>query len=136
VTAFQSPTLANPDLKWETTISRNLGVDAVMFNNRFGFTVDVYSNKTKNLLVATPIPTNTGYTSQLQNVGSTTNRGVEVQLTATVMQRSSFQWTANFNISFNQNKVTDLGPQLSYLQNSNWAGSGNPSDFIVKVGPP
>jgi hypothetical protein len=52
------------------------------------------------------------------------------------MQRSSFQWTANFNISFNQNKVTDLGPQLSYLQNSNWAGSGNPSDFIVKVGSP
>jgi TonB-linked SusC/RagA family outer membrane protein len=136
VTAFTSSSLANPDLKWETTISRNIGVDATLFNNRFGLTVDLYSNKTHNLLVATPIPTNTGYTSQLQNVGSTSNKGVEVQLTATVLQRSAFQWTANFNISFNQNKVTDLGPQLSYLQNSGWAGSGNPSDYIVKVGQP
>lgn len=136
VTTFTSPSLANPNLKWETTLSRNIGVDATLFNSRFGLTVDLYSNKTHNLLVASPIPSNTGYTSQLQNVGSTTNRGVEVQLTATVMQRSAFQWTANFNISFNQNKVTDLGPQLSYLQNSGWAGSGNPSDYIVKVGQP
>ncbi|HEY4107945.1 TonB-dependent receptor [Puia sp.] len=136
VTSFTSPALANPDLKWESTISRNIGFDATIINNRFGVTVDLYSNKTHNLLVATPIPTNTGYTSQLQNVGSTTNKGVEVQLSATVMQRRDFTWGANFNISFNQNKVTDLGPQLSYLQNSGWAGSGNPSDFIVKVGQP
>jgi TonB-linked SusC/RagA family outer membrane protein len=136
ITTFTSSSLSNPDLKWETTISRNIGIDATLFNNRFGLTLDLYSNKTHNLLVASPIPTNTGYTSQLQNIGSTTNKGVEVQMTATVMQRGSFQWTANFNISFNQNKVTDLGPQLSYLQNSGWAGSGNPSDFIVKVGQP
>lgn len=136
VTTFTSSSLANPDLKWETTISRNIGFDATIFNNRFGVTVDLYSNKTHNLLVGTPIPTNTGYTTQLQNVGSTTNRGVEVQFTATVLQHSAFQWTANFNISFNKNKVTDLGPQVSYLANSGWAGSGNPSDFIVKVGQP
>ena len=136
ITTFTSSSLANPDLKWETTVSRNIGVDATLFNNRFGLTVDLYSNKTHNLLVAQPIPTNTGYTSQLQNIGSTTNKGVEAQLTATVMQRGDFQWTANFNISFNQNKVTDLGPQISYLQNSGWAGSGNPADFIVKVGSP
>jgi len=136
VTAFTSPSLANPDLKWETTISRNIGFDASIINNRFGVTVDLYSNKTHNLLVATPIPTNTGYTSQLQNVGSTTNKGIEVQLSAAIMQRGKFTWGANFNISFNQNKVTDLGPQISYLQNSGWAGSGNPSDFIVKVGQP
>ncbi|HLZ86025.1 MAG TPA: TonB-dependent receptor, partial [Puia sp.] len=134
--AFTSPSLANPDLKWETTLSRNIGLDATLFNNRFGFTVDLYSNKTHNLLVNTPIPTNTGYTSQLQNVGSTTNKGVEVQFTATVLQRRAFQWSANFNISFNQNKVTSLGPQLSYLQNSGWAGSGNPADYIIKVGQP
>jgi len=136
VTAFQTPTLFNPDLKWETTVSRNLGVDGVVFNNRFGFTVDLYSNKTHNLLINTPISPDRGYQTQLQNVGSTTNKGVEVQLTATVVQHRAFQWTANFNISFNQNKVTDLGPQQSYLQNSGWAGSGNPADFIVKVGSP
>jgi len=136
VTAFASLTYPNQKLKWETTVSRNIGLDATLFNNRFGFTVDVYSNKTHDLLVNTPVPNSTGYTTQLQNVGSTTNKGVEVQLTGTIMQNRSFNWTANFNISFNQNKITDLGPQKSYLQNSGWAGSGNPSDYIVQVGQP
>lgn len=135
-TGFASPTFANPDLKWETTVSRNIGLDATLFNNRLGLTVDLYSNKTHDLLVNTPIPTSAGYTTQLQNVGSTTNKGVEVQLTGTVVQHRYFSWTANFNISFNQNKITGLGLQKSYLQNSGWAGSGNPSDYIVQVGQP
>lgn len=136
VTGFASTSLSNPSLKWETTVSRNVGVDATLFNNRFGFTVDVYNNKTHDLLVNTPIPSSTGYQNQLQNVGSTTNKGVEVQLTGTIFQRRGFSWTANFNISFNQNKVTDLGLQKSYLQNSGWAGTSNPADFIVQVGQP
>ena len=136
VTGFSPASLSNPDLKWETTVSRNIGLDATLFNNRFGFTMDLYSNKTHDLLVNTPIPTSAGYTSQLQNVGSTTNKGIEVQLTGTIMQGRGFNWTANFNISFNQNKITNLGLQRSYLQNSGWAGSGNPADYIVQVGQP
>jgi TonB-linked SusC/RagA family outer membrane protein len=136
VTGFASGWLKNGELKWETTVSRNLGLDASLFNNRLGFVVDVYSNTTHNLLVNTPVPTSSGYQNQLQNVGSTTNKGVEVQLSSTIVQKKSFSWTASFNISFNQNKVTNLGPQTSYLQNSNWAGSSNPADYIVKVGQP
>ena len=136
VTGFAPPSFSNPGLKWETTVSRNLGIDATLFNNRLGFTVDVYSNKTHDLLVNTPIPTSTGYANQLQNVGSTTDKGVEVQLTGTILQTRQVNWTANFNISFNQNKVTDLGRQTSYLQNSGWAGANNPADYIVQVGKP
>jgi TonB-linked SusC/RagA family outer membrane protein len=136
ITGFASAGLANPNLKWETTTSRNLGFDASLFKDRFGFSVDVYSNTTNNLLVNTPIPTSSGYTAQLQNVGSTTNKGVEVQLSATVMQKRAFNWTASFNISFNQNRIANLGLQRSYLQNSNWAGTSNPADYIVKVGQP
>jgi TonB-linked SusC/RagA family outer membrane protein len=136
ITGFAPAGLANPSLKWETTISRNLGLDASLFRDRVGFTVDVYSNTTQNLLVNTPIPTSSGYTAQLQNVGSTSNKGVELQLSSTIMQKGSFNWTAFFNISFNQNKIVNLGLQKSYLQNSNWAGTSNPADYIVKVGQP
>ncbi|GGA99099.1 SusC/RagA family TonB-linked outer membrane protein [Puia dinghuensis] len=136
ITAFQAPNLPNGNLKWETTISRNLGLDATLFNNRIGVVVDVYSNKTSNLLINNAIPSNTGYTTQQQNVGSTTNRGAEAQLSATILTHHTFQWTAAFNISFNQNRVTSLGGQQSFLFNSGWAGGNNPADYIVKVGQP
>ena len=136
-TAFVPAGLANPNLKWESTISRDLGVDASLFKDRAGFSVDVYDNTTRNLLIAVPVPTTSGYTTQTQNVGSTSNKGVEVQLSSTIYQKRTFTWIASFNISFNQNKVTSLGgSQQSYLANSNWAGTGNPADFIVKVGQP
>ena len=136
VTAFSPPYYANPDLKWETTVSRNLGLDATLFNNRFGFTIDVYSNTTNDLLVNLNIPVSTGYPKRTLNVGSTSNKGVELQLTGTIIQRRDFTWTSSFNISFNQNRITSLGPVTSYLQNSGWAGASNPEDYIVKVGQP
>jgi TonB-linked SusC/RagA family outer membrane protein len=136
ITAFAPAGLANPNLKWETTTSRNLGVDASLLKDRLGFTVDAYYNTTRDLLINNTIGTNTGYSTQLQNVGSTSNQGIEVQLSSTMVQKKSFSWTGTFNISFNQNKVVSLGPIKSYLANSNWAGSGNPADYIVKVGQP
>jgi TonB-linked SusC/RagA family outer membrane protein len=137
VTTYTPNNLTNPDLQWETTTSRNLGVDATLFNGRLGFSVDVYRNTTDNLLIAAPISSIFGYTSQLQNVGATSNQGVEVQLNGQIMQRKGFSWSANFNISFNQNKIVKLAPgQNSYQQNSGWAGGSNPSDYIVQVGQP
>jgi outer membrane receptor protein involved in Fe transport len=136
-TAYEPAALTNPALKWESTTSRNIGVDLNAFNNRLGFTVDVYDNTTNNLLVAVPVPTTTGYTSQLQNVGSTRNKGIEFQVSGIIMQKHAFSWTGNFNISFNKNTVISLGNQeQSYLQNSGWAGSSNLPDYIVKVGQP
>jgi TonB-linked SusC/RagA family outer membrane protein len=137
VTGYSSAGLANPGLKWETTTSRDIGLDGGVFSSRLIFSVDVYDNTTRDLLVAVPVPTTSGYTSQIQNVGSTRNKGLEVQLTGTIMQKKSFRWTANFNISFNRNTVINLGSeQQSYLANSGWAGSSNPADFIVKKGQP
>ncbi len=136
VTAYASALLPDGGLKWETTTSRNLGLDASLFKDRVGVVIDAYSNTTSNLLVNTTVPSSSGYTSQIQNVGSTSNKGVELQLTSTIMQKGSFNWNASFNISFNQNKIVSLGAQTSFFQNSGWAGSSNPSDYIVKVGQP
>ncbi|MBE7174227.1 MAG: TonB-dependent receptor [Williamsia sp.] len=136
-TGFSPLALANSNLVWETTTSQNLGLDASFLNSRIQLTLDVYRNITSDLLVNVPIPTSAGYTSQLQNVGSTSNKGVEIQLNGTPVQARDFTWTANFNISFNKNLVRSLGTyQKSYLVNSGWGFSNTPADYIVRVGAP
>jgi TonB-dependent starch-binding outer membrane protein SusC len=112
-------------------------VDATVLQNRLTFSIDVYDNTTRNLLVNVPVPTTSGYTAQIQNVGSTQNKGLELQAGATIMQHHAFRWTGNFNISFNRNKILSLGDQqTNYLANSGWAGAANPADYIVEKGQP
>lgn len=137
VYGYTSAALTNPDLRWETTINRNIGLDVTMLHNRLTFSVDLYSNTTTGLLLNTPIASTYGYSTQLQNVGSTTNKGIELQLNAGIIQKKSFTWNANFNISFNQNQITSLATnQTSFLQQG-WSGvSGQPLDYIAKVGEP
>jgi TonB-linked SusC/RagA family outer membrane protein len=136
VTAFGSVGLSNSLLTWESNVSRNLGLDFSLFNNHAQFSLDYYRNKTRNLLVSVPVPTTSGYTTQIQNVGATSNNGFEAQVSAGIIQKRNFNWNASFNISFNQNKVLSLGKQTSFLQSSGWAGSNNPADYIIKVGAP
>jgi TonB-linked SusC/RagA family outer membrane protein len=126
--------LANPNLKWETTQSRNLGVDLSMLNNRFQLTADAYYNTTFDLLIAQPVPVTSGYNTQLRNIGETSNRGIELQLSGTVMQTPAFTWTANYNMSFNRNQVESLGGQ-PYLPgiNSGWT-SDTGTDYYVTPG--
>jgi TonB-linked SusC/RagA family outer membrane protein len=128
--------LANPNLRWETTHSRNVGVDVALFNNRVQFTADAYYNTTYDLLIAQPVPVTAGYASQLRNIGSTSNRGIELQLSGTIMQTKAFTWSANGNLSFNRNRVEELGGQ-PYLPgiNSGWT-SDTGSDYIVEPGQP
>lgn len=135
VTAYGTTTLANENLIWETTVSKNVGLDLSFFNNRIQLTTDLYRNETRDLLVNVLIPTSAGYDRQIQNVGSTVNKGVEFQLNATILQKKDFNWNANFNMSFNKNEVLSLGTfQQSFLINSGWGFSNTPSDYIVRVG--
>jgi TonB-dependent starch-binding outer membrane protein SusC len=127
--------LGNPDLQWESQVSRNIGLDAEFFKGRIQLTVDAYRNTTSNLLLSNVIPTNSGYGSQFQNVGSTQNTGLEVQLNGTIMQTKKFRWTGSFNISFNKNIIKSLGAQQSFTVNSGYFNtSQQPADYLVKVG--
>jgi len=129
--------LVNEKLKWETTISDNIGVDFGLFNNHLNVSVDAYRGTTHDLLIQVPVPTTSGYSTQFQNVGKTQNTGLELQLNAHIMQKRNFTWTANFNVSYNTNKVLALAPgQTSALYNSGWGVSGQPADFILQVGKP
>lgn len=84
---YASSQLTNPEVKWETTITRNLGLDFSLFNNKLSGTLDVYHNTTKDLLVQSAIPPTTGFSTQQRNIGQTSNRGIELALSAVIINK-------------------------------------------------
>ncbi len=138
ILAYYSGALVNENLKWESTVNRNYGVDISIFKGRLDLSVDIYRNTSKDLLLNPPINPTFGYTSQLQNIGKTLNKGVEIQLNTTLLKKpNNLSWTANFNISFNKNKILALGVnQKSFFPAASWGVSGQPTDYIERVGDP
>ncbi|MDE6510477.1 MAG: TonB-dependent receptor [Muribaculaceae bacterium] len=98
----------NPKVKWETTITRNIGLDFGFFNDRLNGTFELYWNTTKDLLLATQIPGDTGFTQMLTNIGQTSNKGIELNLNAYIIERKDFTLGLNFNIGFNRGKIDRL----------------------------
>jgi len=137
ITSYYSSGLVNTGLQWESTLNRNYGMDISLFNSRINLSVDYYNNSSKNLLLNVPIASTYGYATQLQNVGRTSNKGIEVQISGTVMRKKDFSWSANFNISHNKNTIEQLGlNQVSFFPAASWGVSGQPTDYITKVGSP
>lgn len=107
--------LANPDLKWETTQSFNVGVDMTVLDGRISGSVEYFINKTRDLLLALPVPTTTGFGTSLQNVGDTENRGFEFNVTSRNLI-GAFSWTTSLNFATLQNEVISLGELPRILQ--------------------
>ncbi|MDN5287178.1 MAG: TonB-dependent receptor plug [Mucilaginibacter sp.] len=145
VTTASAATLANPNLRWETTTTRNIGVDVGLLDQRIQLTVDAYYNRTSNLLLNAAIPALSGFNTELINVGATSNKGLEFTLSTVNVHNKSFQWNSNFNISFNRNKVLALtsGETTRYVYSwsNGVAGGGGinalgETDYVVQVGAP
>ena len=132
--------IANSGLKWETTITRNLGFDYGFLNNRISGSLDVYWNSTKDLLMLTPVPAFTGFTATFDNIGSTSNKGVEFSIGGEIVRSKDFNLSANFNINFNRGKVEELAKGVNGLYKSNWGGSAatrpGTGDYILVEGKP
>jgi len=108
VSGFYPNKIPNPDLKWERTGQLDVGVDLGLFENRIRFTADYYRKKTTDLLYNVSIPAVSGYQTMLKNIGSVENTGKEFSLESDNFT-GNFRWTTAFNISFNKNKVLELG---------------------------
>jgi TonB-linked SusC/RagA family outer membrane protein len=107
VNAVRPTTVANDDLTWETTHQFDIGTDFSMLNNRLNITADYYRRVTKDLLFSVQLPQYSGYSNQLQNIGSVENKGFEL----TVNTRNlvgEFKWNTDINFSLNRNKVLSL----------------------------
>lgn len=132
-----SSQMANPDLKWETTITRNIGFDFGFFQNRLTATVDAYWNSTKDLLMLTQLPGITGFTTTYANVGKTSNKGVEISLNGTIYQDKDWSVTAGANLAFNKNKVDALAEGVTGSYGTHWVQGNTPdNDYLLRVGDP
>lgn len=126
--------LENPDLKWEKTAQTNIGLDLGFFNNKINVELDVYNRKTTDMLLAAPVPSSSGYTTFTKNIGSMSNKGVEVAINTVNISNKDFTWETTFNISYNKNEVLslsegddDIFPGPDILSSSN---------NIIRVGEP
>ena len=107
--SYSKENASNDHLKWETTASYNLGFDLGLLKNRLNIVFDAYYKKTSDLLLVVPVGFASGVTSQLQNVGNVVNKGVELSVNATLLQRRKLQWTVSANAAYNKNEITDMG---------------------------
>lgn len=131
--------MSNPGVKWESSASKNAGLDFGFFKGRIYGTLDVYQTDTKDLLLLAKIPQTSGYEYQYQNSGSTTNKGIEFSVGASVINNDNFKWNIDANISSNKNMIKSLGNSASASANFYYYPSGwqnNLNDFLVQVGKP
>lgn len=105
----------NPDLKWEQTAQTDVGIDFGFFNGRIRGSIDYYYKKTTDLLLSVAVPSPSLITTQIANVGTVTNQGIELDLAFDLMRRKNFSWEANLNLSHNKNEVVSLS-------NDKWTG--------------
>lgn len=128
-----SKTMANPDLKWETTITRNLGLDFTLFGGKLNGTIEAYLNTTKDLLINFPV-SGTGYDTQYRNMGETQNKGIEATINWTIVNKKNWGISLNANIGFNKNEIKDLGIMQDFGQDTSWASSEIGQDFWIAKG--
>ncbi|MBW6534044.1 MAG: TonB-dependent receptor [Mariniphaga sp.] len=132
-----SDQLANRDLKWETTITRNIGLDFTLYNNRLWGAIDVYKNTTRDLLMLTDIPSITGFTTSFANIGQTSNKGVEISLTGVLFKNQDWNISGGANINFNKGNIDQLAEGIQSAYGTQFLQQGIPnSDYILLEGKP
>lgn len=130
-----SNVLANPDLKWETTVTQNIGLDFGLFDNRITGSIEAYKNLTQDLLIRYGIP-GSGYTYQYRNMGEVQNTGIEGSLDFSIIDKENYGLNLSVNASANKNKINSLGIQENFGEATNWASSQIGIDYLVNVGQP
>jgi len=129
--------MQNPDLKWESTITRNLGVDFGFWDDRLYGTVEGYWSTTKDLLMPVSVNAATGYSYQYQNMGIVANRGLEVSIGGDIVRTGDFTLSANLIYNYNVNKIEQLSDSVTSNTYGQWVNSEHrPSvgEYFLKEG--
>lgn len=114
-------TIGNPNLKWESTLQSDVGMDLSFFRGRLLVVADYYIKTTSDMLYSRPLPRETGYTSARVNVGTVENRGFELALTGRPLVKKNFDWLVTYNLSIERGVVKKLNGGQPFI-------SGNSSD--------
>ena len=137
-TYVPAKTLGNPDLKWETTTSRNIGLDFSFWNGKLRGSLDYYHNSTKDVLMLVPCDPTSGFSFQMQNVAKTSNRGIELSLNYEIVRQKDWNLSFGLTYNYNKNKVDKLQDGVLASAHTNWGSTmRKPNyDYIVKEGEP
>lgn len=137
MTVLNPAHLANKSLKWEASMTTNLGLDAGFFNNRLNLTLDAFVKDSHDLLLSQDLAYATGFESQWQNVGQIRNKGLEFSLNSINIHKTNFSWTTDFNISFIRNSLVSLQSGKDYMLSKVWINSAfDTYQYISEVGQP
>lgn len=115
--------VANPDLKWETSEQTNVGLDWGLRSDRITGSIDVYQKKTKDLILTVPVPQPAVVGTQIQNIGSVRNRGLEATLDARLFDRANKTLTSGLVLAVERNSVLDLG-DAPFIETASVSGQG------------
>lgn len=130
-----SSIMPNPELKWETMVTRNIGLDYELFNGRLNGTFDAYRNSSRDLLFNFQL-SGGGYSSQYRNMGEVQNSGFEGSFNYAIIRKKDYGLNFSFNINFNNNKIVSLGLGSDYEVATNWASTAIGADYGIRVGQP
>lgn len=126
--------LPSPLLTWESKYQTNLGFDLGLLK-RINLTVDLYKNITKDLLLQVPVPLSVGMETKWENVGEVINKGIEVGLNTINFSQKDFEWSTDFNVAFNSNKLqklpTDITKTGSWAISQIYRNGGNLYEFYM-----
>lgn len=137
VIALQPSHLANPELRWESSATTNVGIDASFFKERLNITLDGFIKDSHDLLLLQDLALASGFESQWQNIGQIRNKGIELTIKSININKRNFSWTTDFNISFIRNTLVALNSGKDYLLSRSGINSSFSSyDYIAKVGEP
>jgi TonB-linked SusC/RagA family outer membrane protein len=130
--------LGNPDLKWETTVSRNIGLDFGFWNGKLRGTIDFYWNTTKDVLMRVPCDATTGFSYQYQNVGQTSNKGIELTLNYEILRNKDYNLSFGATINHNKNNVDKLVDGVVASAHTGWGSTMRVPyyDYLVQVDEP
>lgn len=125
----------NKDVKWETTLTRNLAMDLSFFNGRLTVTPEFYWNTTSDLLYKSTIPSVTGYTAQMQNIGEVSNKGFELTINGDILRGKDYVLSGNLTFGLNKMTIEKLNATDKVLYNvaGNWK-SADEADYMLEVG--
>jgi TonB-dependent starch-binding outer membrane protein SusC len=118
--ASLSTAFGNPDLGWEATEQKNIGLDLNFLKGRLGITADYYIKTTSDLLYDRPLPVETGFTTKKVNLGSIETRGLEIQANVTPLSLKNFTWNISGNIAFERGKILELADHKSFITGGKW----------------
>ena len=126
---------SNTDIKWETTVARNLAADISLFGGRLSITPEFYWNTTKDLLYDSTIPSVSGYTRQMQNIGKVQNNGWELTVNGDIVRGKDYVVSANFTLGHNKMTIKKLNATDNIIYNyySGWYSSSQ-QDYVLEVG--